>query len=77
MLMGATATESDWAVLDWTWSFVLHPVDEASCRLLVRVRADYRPALVRVCLPLILEPAHFVMERKMLRSIERRASAKT
>jgi len=77
MLTAAPATEGDWSVLDWTWSFVLHPMDEVSCRLLVRVRADYRPALLRVFFPLVLEPAHFVMERKMLRSIELRAAAKT
>jgi len=77
MLTGAAATEGDRAVLDWTWSFTLIPVDEVSCRLVVRVRADYRPALLRVFFPLVLEPAHFVMERKMLRSIERRASPKT
>jgi hypothetical protein len=76
MLTGATATEADWAVLDWTWSFVLTPVDDASCRLVVRVRANYRPAWLRAFFPLLLEPVHFVMERKMLRSIERRASAK-
>ena len=73
LLTSAPARIGDQAVLDWTWSFVLHPVDDVSCRLLVRVRADYRPKLIGVLLPLLLEPAHFVMERKMLRTIAQRA----
>jgi hypothetical protein len=66
------ARDGDPAVLDWTWAFVLTPVSDASCRLLARVRADYRPAWLRPLLPLLLEPVHFIMERRMLRTIERR-----
>jgi hypothetical protein len=50
---------------------VLTAVDDASCRLLVRVRADYRPSWLRPLLPFLLEPVHFIMERKMLRTIAR------
>ena len=43
-------------------------------RLLVRTRAAYRPrALLGLALPVLLEPAHFVMERGMLLGIKRRA----
>jgi hypothetical protein len=66
------ARDGDPAVLDWTWVFVLTPVSDSSCRLLARVRADYRPAWLRPLLPLLLEPVHFIMERRMLRTIERR-----
>lgn len=71
LLTAAPAHEPDAAVLDWSWAFVLTAVDDASCRLLTRVRADYRPSWLRPLLPLLLEPVHFIMERKMLRTIER------
>jgi len=72
LLTAAPAHEPDPAVLDWTWAFVLTPVNETSCRLLARVRADYRPSWLRPLLPFLLEPVHFMMERKMLRTIEQR-----
>lgn len=72
VLTALPAREGDRAILDWTWAFVLAPVDEDSCRLLVRVRADYRPRLLWVFIPFLLEPVHFLMEWKMLRTIERR-----
>jgi hypothetical protein len=52
---------------------VLTPVNEDSCRLLARVRADYRPRWLLPLLPVLLEPAHFLLERKMLKTIEQRA----
>ena len=39
LLTATPAREGDPAVFDWTWAFLLHPVNEASCRLLARVRA--------------------------------------
>ena len=71
LLTAAPANAVDPAVLDWSWAFVLTAVDDASCRLLVRVRADYRPSWLRPLLPFLLEPVHFIMERKMLRTIAR------
>jgi hypothetical protein len=73
LLTAAPADDDDAAIFDWTWAFVLHPVNEGSCRLLVRVRADYRPRWLLPLMPLLLEPVHFMMERKMLRTIARRA----
>lgn len=67
--------EGDPAMFDWTWAFVLTPVDDHSCRLVARVRADYRPSWLSVPIASLLEPVHFVMERKMLRTIARRAPA--
>lgn len=64
------AHQPDPAVLDWTWTFVLASTGETSSRLLARVRADYRPPWLRPLLPLLLEPVHFIMERKMLRTIQ-------
>ncbi|WP_254521437.1 hypothetical protein [Natrinema caseinilyticum] len=67
----------------WTWAFVLESVDEGTTRLLARMRSNPRrstigpfasvPALQRVANYLFWEPAHFVMERGMLRGIKRRA----
>ena len=65
----APAHEGDRAVLDWTWTFALIPAQEDSSRLLVRVRADYRPRWLFAFIPLVLEPVHLLMERKMLRTI--------
>jgi hypothetical protein len=75
LLTGAPARDGDPAVLDWTWAFLLHPVNEASCRLAARVRADYRPRWLLPLMPFLLEPIHFLMERKMLRTIEQRVRA--
>jgi hypothetical protein len=61
--------------LDWTWAFVLKPADGGS-RLIVRVRADPRPPVLALALP-VLEQAHLVMGRKRLRTIKRRAEAAT
>jgi hypothetical protein len=66
----APADDDDHSVLDWTWTFDLTPVGEDSCRLLVRVRADYRPRLLFAFIPLVLEPIHLLMERKMLRTLQ-------
>ena len=73
LLTAAPAREGEPAVLDWTWAFLLHPVGAASCRLIARVRAEYRPRWLLPLIPLLLEPVHFLMERKMLRTIEQRA----
>ncbi len=72
LLTAAPARDSDPAIFDWTWVFVLTPANEASCRLLARVRAEYRPRWLLPFMPFLLEPVHFLMERKMLRTIERR-----
>jgi hypothetical protein len=59
-----------------SWAFVLEPIDEPTTRLIVRSRDDYPPTLANVVLwRLITEPAHFMMERKMLLGIKRRAEA--
>ena len=73
-LTGATARADDRVALDWSWSFVLLPLGPRSCRLLARVRADYRPRALGLLIPLLLEPVHLLMERAMLRGIRRRAA---
>lgn len=51
-----------------SWAFVLDPVNDTTTRLLVRTRMMTTPLMC-----LVLDPAHFIMERKMLRGIKRRA----
>jgi hypothetical protein len=57
-----------------SWAFVLDPVDERTTRLIVRFRASYTPnPMASVLFAALLEPAHFIMERKMLLGIKERA----
>jgi hypothetical protein len=64
-------------VLENWGSFVLHAVDSATTVLHVRMRGPGTPGLLAVPLAPIgllgFEPAHFFMERGMLRGIKRRA----
>lgn len=55
-----------------SWTFVLDPLDDMTTRLIVRTRMMTTPVM-RV----VLDPAHFVMERKMLHGIKQRAERKT
>jgi len=61
------------AFFDWTWAFVFDQITPQTTRLIVRVRCAYKPAALRVVVPLLLEPMHFVMERGMLQGIKGRA----
>lgn len=65
-----TPAEPTW----WVWSFVLHPVDEATTRLLVRsrIRLPENP-IVRFGALGVLDPVSFVMTHGMLRGIRTRA----
>jgi len=57
-----------------TWGFFLKRVDDKTTRLLARNRWDRKPGLLNwLGSYVLLEPAHFVMERKMLLSITNRA----
>jgi hypothetical protein len=57
-----------------TWAFVVEPVDTTSCRLLIRWRASWRDTVPSAfARAFLLEPAHFVMERGMMRGIRARA----
>jgi hypothetical protein len=59
-----------------TGAFVLEPVDAATTRLLVRMRVSYQPAAKWApYMWLLVEPAHFLMGRRQLLGIRRRAEA--
>lgn len=58
-----------------TWTFVLRPIDEQRTRLVVRFRGRFGlPTVVDWLAMRLLEPLHFVMERKQLLGIRQRAS---
>lgn len=62
--------------MDWTWSFLITPLNEYACRLASRVRAVYAPYfLLWPLVALGIEPAAFIMDRKMLLTIKERAEA--
>ncbi len=66
----ALAEGMPWA----SWAFVLVPLTPHRCRLAVRWRADYTPTVTGVLVnQLLVEPVHFLMERKMLLGIKERA----
>jgi hypothetical protein len=57
-----------------SWAFVVEPVTSTSCRLLIRWRASWRETVpAAFARAFLLEPAHFVMERGMLRGVRTRA----
>jgi len=55
-----------------SWTFILQPLDATATRLVVRSRvAGFEPEWLSALLyALLLEPAHFIMERKMLLTIK-------
>lgn len=73
------AIEPGRAIVLKPWgAFVLQPIDEKKTRLIIRSQGDYEPDLKNAVLNFLLwrvfyEPAHFVMERKMLLGIKARA----
>jgi len=60
--------------LDWVWQFGLYPIDDTHTRLVSRSRVRARTAGARL-LTLAIEPAGFVMTRRMLLGIAQRAEA--
>ena len=79
------ATPGDWEKIqsgergrEGTWAFVLTPRGGGKARLIARLRGDAYPALwKRAANYAFWEPAHFVMERKMLLTIKNLAESQT
>jgi len=60
--------------LGGTWAFILEPVDANTTRLIVRSRGPQKPRLEeKIFRTLLFDPAHFIMERRMMLGIKRRA----
>jgi len=51
------------------WNFTLEPLPDGQTRLIARLRGGTPPSAARLLGRLFWEPAHFVMERKMLHTI--------
>jgi hypothetical protein len=66
-------------VLEQWGAFVIVPVDDRTSRVHVRTRGEGKPSLLGVLAGpvslLVLEPAHFIMERRMLLGIRDRAES--
>jgi hypothetical protein len=60
--------------LDWVWQFGLYPVDGKRTRLVSRSRVRARAGWARV-LTHAIEPAGFLMTRRMLLGLKERAEA--
>lgn len=59
-----------------SWSFVLKPLEGGRTRLIIRARGDVPETLLRKLVHYgIFEPAHFLMERKMLLTLKEKAEA--
>ncbi|MGO4229285.1 SRPBCC family protein [Arthrobacter sp. YAF34] len=58
------------------WTFVLRPVGSHASRLVSRTRYDYSPLAAGLVLRALLEPAQFLMERRMLLGIRNRAEGR-
>lgn len=60
--------------IDWSWVWVLHHIDEATTRLIVRVRGGYNASIwLDQIAKTLVESPHFIMERRMLLGIKERA----
>ncbi|HEY0460778.1 MAG TPA: SRPBCC family protein [Pyrinomonadaceae bacterium] len=57
-----------------SWAFILRPVNEAQTRLIIRARGNEpQGAALKIFHYGFFEPAHFIMERKMLLTLKKRA----
>jgi hypothetical protein len=59
-----------------TWSFYLRPLSEGKTRFIVRLRGRTKAGIAKVGELFVLEPAHFVMEQKMMRTVKELAEAR-
>ena len=58
-----------------SWGFYLFPTQDGGTHLVDRMRADYTPNAPNKMMYWFMEPGFFIMERKMLLGIKRRAEA--
>lgn len=77
-----TKTEPGRVLVLENWgAFVLEPLDNGSTRMHVRTRGEGIPTLSGIVFTplrlLVFEPAHFIMERRMMLGIKRRAEKRS
>lgn len=59
------------------WTFILRPLNNGVTRLILRSRgAEDESLLAKLFDRLMFDPAHFIMERKMMMEIKRRAEGR-
>jgi hypothetical protein len=68
----ASALNAQWAP-HGCWNFLLDPVDEKNTRLIMRSILPEHPTLWGRASRVFFDPAHFIMERKMMLNIKRLA----
>jgi hypothetical protein len=56
-----------------SWSFILRPAEHGKTRLIIRARGNKPRGLIKFFHYFFFEPAHFIMERKMLLTLKRLA----
>lgn len=65
ILLGSNTSEPG------TWEFYLKSLDANTTRLIVRNRGSWKPSLLHALFQYgVFEPAHFIMERKMMLTIK-------
>ena len=64
-------TGSAW--IDWTWAFVLEPVDHEHTRFVFRTRGRVGPPWLALGYWLAITPADFVMSHQMMHGLKARA----
>jgi len=63
--------------MQWMWELALYPIDGTSTRLISRNRAQVPKTMAARLFMLVLEPAAFIMTRKMLLNLKHRAETRT
>jgi hypothetical protein len=63
----------EYIVLEGWGTFLIRPLDPTTCRLIVRSHGPALPAWLAPLEVLLLDPGHFLMERKMMLGIKQRA----
>jgi hypothetical protein len=59
----------------WSWTFGLYPIDGTRTRLVTRNRAHVPPGIAWAMFMRLLEPAAFIMTRRMLIGLKTRAES--
>jgi hypothetical protein len=59
--------------IEWVWQFGLYPIDNNRTRLVSRGMERYQKTLVARLGMLVMEPAAFIMTRRMLLGVKQRA----
>jgi hypothetical protein len=61
------------AAMDQTWAWIIKPLGENSCRIIVRARTKIAPGLVGLIFNHLTELPHFIMEQGTLHGIKKLA----